>query len=403
MPSRPTTEATPDSPPQRQTYTPPDRIDTGAIDKGRVAFEPWRGEADKPAGQPPAPLPPDQRIGFAVVGLGRLSLEELLPAFASCKKARVTALVSGTPDKMQLVAHQHGIDPAACFSYGDFEHLQHRADVQAVFIVLPNAMHREYTERAAAIGKHVLCEKPLAMSSDEARAMIDACSRAQVKLMTAYRIHHQPHNLRVRQLIREGIYGRAVTISATNVQTSSDDAARQWRHKHALAGGGALPDIGLYCLNTVRFISGEEPVEVMAWQHSPEGDPRFAEVEATMSFMLRFPSGLVANCHTSYDAREDKHQRVQLNRATLDLSNAYAYEGQRLFIGERHGNDSGNTELTIAPVNQFAAEIDHLADCILEDRTPDTPGEEGLKDHLLMEALYESARTGRPVKVGGAA
>ena len=383
----------------RKTYTPPDAIDTGSVDNGQVTFGPWRGEADKPAGQPPAPLPPDQRVGFAIVGLGRLTLEELLPAFVECKKARVTALVSGTPDKLKTVAAQYGIDPGACYSYEQFEQLRDNPDVQAVFIVLPNAMHREYTERAAAIGKHVLCEKPLATSSADARAMVDACAQAGVKLMTAYRIHYQPHNLRARQIIREGTYGRAVTISATNVQTSSSDAARQWRHKLNMAGGGALPDIGLYCLNTVRFISGEEPVEVMAWQHSPEGDPRFADVEATMTFVLRFPSGLIATCHTSYDAREDKHQRIQLNRATIDMPNAYAYEGQRLIIGERHGNDSGNTELALAPVNQFAAEIDHMAGCIIDGKTPDTPGEEGVTDHVLMDAIYESARTGKTVKV----
>ncbi|RYX96690.1 MAG: Gfo/Idh/MocA family oxidoreductase [Comamonadaceae bacterium] len=385
--------------PSQTTYTPPEPIDTGSVKKGAVKFGPWRGDADKPAGQPPAPLPPEKRVGFAVVGLGRLTLEELLPAFADCKKARVTALVSGTPAKLKAVATQYGIDPGACYSYEQFEQLGDNQNVQAVFIVLPNAMHREFTERAAAIGKHVLCEKPLATSSADARAMVSACERADVRLMTAYRIHYQPHNLRARALVQGGTYGRAISISATNVQTSSPDAAHQWRHKLDMAGGGALPDIGLYCLNTVRFISGEEPVEVMAWQHSPTGDPRFAEVEATVSFMLRFPSGLVANCHTSYDAREDKHQRIQLNRATIDMPNAYAYEGQRLFIGERHGDDSGNTELTLAPVNQFAAEIDHMAECVIEGKTPDTPGEEGVRDHVLMEAIYESARSGRPVKV----
>ncbi|RZJ24296.1 MAG: Gfo/Idh/MocA family oxidoreductase, partial [Haliea sp.] len=214
-------------PPLRQTYTPPDTMDTGHVADGRVEFEPWRGDADKPAGPPPAPLAREQRIGFAIVGLGRLSLEELLPAFADCSKARVTALVSGSPEKMKTVAQQYGIAASACHGYEDFEQLKDNPDVDAVFIVLPNAMHREYTERAAAIGKHVLCEKPLAMSSDEARAMIAACERAGVKLMTAYRIHYQPHNQRVRDIIQAGTYGRAVTISATNVQTCADDAARQ--------------------------------------------------------------------------------------------------------------------------------------------------------------------------------
>ena len=381
---------------------PPSTVDTGEVADGKIVFPPWRGAADRAEAPTPAPLPPDERVGFALVGLGRLTLQQLLPAFAQCRKARVTALVSGSPEKLQAVARQYGI--TACYSYAEMELLAINADVQCVYIVLPNAMPRMFTERAAAAGKHVLCEKPLATSSDDARAMVAACREAGVKLMTAYRIHYQPHNIRARQLVADGSHGRIVAYSATNVQTCAADAADatgQWRHKAALAGGGALPDIGLYCLNTARFISGEEPEEVMAWLHSPEGDPRFAEVEATVSFSLRFPSGFVASCHCSYAGREDKHQRINLERATLDMPDAYSYAGQRLLIGQRLGDDAASTELQLAPANQFAAEIDHMAECILEDREPRTPGEEGLRDQLLMEAIYRSARSGQPVRTGG--
>jgi predicted dehydrogenase len=377
----------------------PSAVDTGHIEVGKVVFPPWRGAADRAEAPTPAPLPPAERVGFALVGLGRLTLQQLLPAFAQCRKARVTALVSGSPEKLQAVARQYGI--SACYSYAEMELLAMNADVQCVYIVLPNALHRVFTERAAAAGKHVLCEKPLATSSDDARAMVDACRDAGVKLMTAYRIHYQPHNLRARELVAAGTHGRIVAYSATNVQSSAPNAAEQWRHKAALAGGGALPDIGLYCLNTARFISGEEPEEVMAWQHSPEGDPRFAGVEATVSFSLRFPSGFVASCHCSYAGREDKHQRIDLERATLDMPEAYSYQGQRLLIGQRMGDDAATTELQLPPANQFAAEIDHMAECILENREPDTPGEEGLCDHLLMEAIYRSARSGQPVRTAG--
>ncbi|RYX95343.1 MAG: Gfo/Idh/MocA family oxidoreductase [Comamonadaceae bacterium] len=384
--------------PMPPPYTPPTYTDTGFEQDGRIRFPPWRGEADAPGAPPPAPMPPEDRIGFAIVGLGRLTLEQLLPAFAQSKKAKVTALVSGSPDKLKLVAQQYGIPPSACHSYEAFEQLAGNDDVQCVYIVLPNAMHREFTERAATIGKHVLCEKPLATSSADACAMVEACEAAGVRLMTAYRIHYQPHNLKVREWVRSKEYGRITALSCTNVQTSHPTAHEQWRHKLAMAGGGALPDIGLYCLNTARFISGEEPTEVMAWMHSPPGDPRFAEVEASMAFMLRMPSGLVVNCQTSYDARDDKHQRINLERATIDMPSAYAYNGQRLIVGKREGDDTSNTEWQLQPANQFAAEIDHMAECILEDKAPRTPGEEGVRDHVLMEALYESAGTGQPVQ-----
>ena len=168
----------------------------------------------------------------------------------------------------------------------------------------------------------------------------------------------------------------------------------------ALAGGGALPDIGLYCLNTTRFITGQEPVEVYAHSYSPPGDPRYAEVEETVDFTLRFPSGLVAHCLCSYGAREDKWQRLELETASLDMPSAYEYQGQRLLVGQRQGDSKARTELVLTPRNQFAAEIDHFAECIAGNQRPRTPGEEGLRDQVLMEAIYRSAATGMPVKLG---
>ncbi|VWX61820.1 Predicted dehydrogenase [Burkholderiales bacterium 8X] len=383
-----------------ETLPGPSPIDRGGVKDGKVAFPPWRGEADRPDAPRPTVLPPEQRVGFAIVGLGRLSVSEILPAFGECGQAKPVALVSGSPEKMSTLARQHGIAPEACYGYADFEKLRDNPAVQAVYVVLPNAMHREYTERAAAIGKHVLCEKPMATSSADARAMIAACDRARVALMIAYRIQYQPHHLRVRQFVRDKTFGRLVAFSAGNVQTVHPTGAEQWRHKRALSGGGALPDIGLYCLNTARFVSGEEPDEVYARQFSPAGDPRFAEVEETIDFMLHFPSGLVAHGMSSYGAREDKWQRLQMERATLEMPNAYDYEGQRLLIGQRRGDDKAQEELVLQRKNQFAAEMDHFAECIRGGKGPRTPGEEGLRDHVLMEAIYRSARTSQPVKLG---
>ena len=378
----------------------PSAIDTGSVQDGKVVFPPWRGDADAPSAPTPAPLPPSQRVGFAIVGLGRLALEEILPAFAESGKARPVALVSGSPGKMAAVAKQYGIAPESCYSYADFDRIRDNPAVQAVYVVLPNGLHREFVERAAAAGKHVLCEKPFAVSSAEARSMIAACARARVKLMVAYRIQYQPHNLRVKQFVQDRSFGRLVGFSAANVQTTHPTAAQQWRHKKALSGGGSLPDIGLYCLNTARFITGQEPVEVYAHTYSPPGDARYAEVEETMTFSLKFPSGLVAQCLCSYGAREDKWQRLELETASIDMPAAYEYRGQRLVIGQRQGDSKVQNELVLAPKNQFAAEIDHFAECVTTGATPRTPGEEGLRDQVLMEALYRSAATGLPVKVG---
>jgi predicted dehydrogenase len=382
-----------------ETYPAPSSVDIGRVQDGKVMFDPWRSPADTPSPPPPAPLPPEQRVGFAVVGLGRLSLEQLLPAFAESKKAKVVALVSGTPDKLDAVAAQYGIKKSSCYSYENFEAIKDNPEIQAVYIVLPNGMHREYTERAAKAGKHVLCEKPMSINSAEAKKMIDACEAASVKLMIAYRIQYEGYNLRLAELVRQKKFGRLVGMSAINVQTVAEDGEKQWRHKKALAGGGSLPDIGLYCLNTARFLTGEEPVEIMATTFSPPGDPRYAEVEETVSFTLRFPSNLIANCFTSYGARDDKHQRLNFETAVADMPNAYMYQGQKLTIINRQEDATSEAQLTLQVPNQFAVEIDHMATCIIENRIPRTPGEEGMQDHLLMEAIYKSAETGQPVKL----
>ena len=260
-------------------------------------------------------------------------------------------------------------------------------------------MHRLYCERAARAGKHVLTEKPMATSAADAQAMVDACSAARVKLMVAYRIQYETYNRRVMQLVRQGGQGRLLAIHAVNAQTVAPDGALQWRHKRAMAGGGSLFDIGLYCLNTARFVTGEEPVEIYASTWSPPGDPRFAEVEETVSFNLRFPSHTIANCLASYGGRDDKYQRFNLERVALDMPNAYQYQGQALTVIGRRDDATSMDRLVLEAKNQFATEIDHMADCVIGNTRPHTPGEEGVQDHRLMEAIYRSAAQGQPVRL----
>ena len=372
--------------------------DTGAVQGERVMFPNWRGEGDKPPAPLPAPQPPTKRVGYCVVGLGRLSLEEILPAFGEAKRARLVALMSGSPDKARLVARQYGVAEEAVYGYGDWDKLKANPEVQAVYVVTPNAVHRDNVLAAAGAGKHVLCEKPMAASSAEARAMIAACERANVRLMIAYRCQYEPFNREVVRLSRSGEVGRPRFVQAFNGQTTG--LPEQWRLRHALAGGGALPDIGLYCLNGTRALLGEEPVQVSAQVYSPPDDKKFAEVEESVSFTLTFPSGVIAQCLTSYGVHESRRLTVHSAGAEIDLENAFAYRGQRLFVTHRSGKMVARDERVLAPKNQFALEMDHFARCIQEGRRPRTPGEEGLQDHVLMEAIYEAARSGAPVTVG---
>jgi len=372
--------------------------DTGAVQGGRVVFPNWRGEGDRPPPPPPAPLPPGKRVGICVVGLGRLSLEEILPALGQSKRARLAAVMSGSPEKARLVAAQHGLPEDAVYGYGDWERLKSDGRVRAVYVVTPNALHHRDVLAAAKAGKHVLCEKPMAVSSAEAREMVAACREAGVKLMIAYRCQYEPYNRALAGLVRSGTMGKARFVQAVNGQTSG--LPEQWRLRKALAGGGALPDIGLYCLNGIRALTGEEPVSVQAHVTSPEGDPKFREVEESVTFSLRFPSGLVAQCLTSYGIHEARRMSVHTPAADIVLENAFAYEGQRLYVRHRDGKAVSSDERVLGAKNQFALEIDHFARCVIEDIRPRTPGEEGLQDQVLMEAIYEAARTGQPVEVG---
>ncbi|MBG8555339.1 Gfo/Idh/MocA family oxidoreductase [Hymenobacter guriensis] len=381
--------------PSSEAVSPPAKV-PAEVSKP-IELEQWKSDVDPQSGPVPTPLPPDKRVGYALVGLGHLTLEELLPAFGECKKSKPVALVSGSPEKLKKVAAQYGIKPESCYSYQDYEKLKDNPEVQAIYIVLPNSLHAEYVIRGAKTGKHILCEKPMANSARECELMIDACKKANVKLMVAYRIQYEPYNRQVRDMVRDEKFGKPKYIEAQNSQSSANPD--HWRHKKALAGGGALPDIGLYCLNTSRFVLGTEPTEVFGYMHSTPGNPLFKEVEEMMSWQMRFPDGVIVNCVTHYNTHDSRFYRVNAERGWLHLDNAYAYQGQHLQTSHAEGKAKMQNQITIPTKNQFAAEMDHFSECILEDKQPHTPGEEGLQDHRIMEAIYQSAREGRPVKL----
>jgi predicted dehydrogenase len=380
-----------------QELPPPTTTDTGKTTGGKIEFPSWTAPTEKPTSGPPTPMPVDKRVGFAVVGLGRLSLENILPAFGQCKKARPVALVSGSPEKAKTVSAQYGIKPEAVYSYEKFEDIKDNPDIAAVYIVLPNAMHKDFVLRAAKAGKHVLCEKPMATSSVDAKQMVEGCGTAGRLLMIAYRCQYEPYNRKVISLLRDRKYGTTKLIRAVNVQNMA--APEQWRMKKSMAGGGSLPDIGIYCFNAARYLTGEEPIEVYSQIVSTPNDPRFREVEETVSFSLRFPSGVIADCSTSYGMHESRYLHVHTDGGSLQLENAFAYEGQQLRISHREGKGESIDQIRLAQKDQFALEIDHMADCILNNRKPHTPGEEGLQDHLVTEAIYKAASTNKPVSL----
>jgi predicted dehydrogenase len=333
----------------------------------------------------------ERKARWAVVGLGKLAIEEVMPAFAQCRLSRPTALVSGHPDKARRIAAVYGIDPKRIYSYDTFDRLRDDGEIDIVYIVLPNSMHAEYTIRAHRAGKHVLCEKPMAATVAECRDMIAAARAAGKKLMIAYRLHYEPFNLTAKTLAREKAVGELRTFSATNCQVTQ---APNIRLSRALAGG-PVQDIGIYCLNAARYVTGEEPVVVTAQEHRPADIPRFREVPASVSFQLKFPSGVLAHCDCSFDAAESRRFRVNGTKGFIDLDPAFSYRGLRLTVGK----ESGREQVRLTEVNHFAAEMDHFSECVLARKDPRTPGEEGLADMRVIAAIEEAARTGRTVPV----
>ncbi len=367
-------------------------IDIGSVADGKVTLPPIADQTTEPKQLPDEPpLPRDKQVGFALVGLGRLSLEEILPAFAEAKKAKLSALVSGSPEKLKAIGDAHNVNPDARYSYESFEKIAENPDVQVIYIVVPNALHHEYVLRSAKIGKHVLCEKPMAVSSAEGEEMVAACNAAKVHLMVAYRCQYERANRTVADLARSKSFGPLKLVEAVNAQNQGDPG--QWRLRKALSGGGCLPDVGLYCLNTIRALTGEEPIEIEAQMWSTPNDPRFTEVEEAVTWLMRFPSGLHATCSTSYGAHKAQTMLAHTPAASLLLENAFGYRGQKLRISRTEQGSEIDETFTIKPVSQFALELDHMADCVLTGRRPRTPGEEGLQDQKLMEAIYRSAAT----------
>ena len=336
---------------------------------------------------------PPRKIGYAIVGLGYYATHQIMPNFANTQHSRIVALVSGTPAKLEQYGAQYGVPASHRYSYADFDRIRDNPDIDAVYIVLPNALHAPYTIRAAQAGKHVMCEKPMAVSVAECEAMIAACRKAGKKLMIGYRSRFEPYNKLAIDLARSGHVGPTRFITAEHGFPIKPD---QWRLDRALSGGGSMMDIGIYSLNAARYLTGEEPVEVSAMESTDRSDPRFKTVEDRVSFVLRFPSGILANCISSYSSAHNAY-RVTGTNGFIDMEPATPYSGQAMTIRK----DGTEAPLVLPPPakNQFAGQLDHLSECILTGGTPIVAGEEGLKDMRVIAAIYQSIEQKQPVRI----
>ncbi len=336
---------------------------------------------------------PDRRIGYCVVGLGRISVDHFMPGLLHSRYSRVTGLVSGSPQKARKLAAQYGVPVSSIYTYEQYDRMRDNAAIDAVYIGLPNSMHAEYTIRAAKAGKHVLCEKPMSTTVADAQGMIAACDAAGKKLMIAYRCQLDPVHLRALSLVRSGAIGQVEAFESAN---GFNIGPGEWRLNRQLAGGGPLLDMGIYSLNAARFFTGEEPSVLSAYSSVIDHDGRFDTVEENMGWTMKFPSGIVASCNTSYGASMDGYFKVHGSKGVIELSPAFSYDGIRMKAqvtkaGGGPGHDEVDMPTPIRDPQQFTNEADYLADCILHDKAVKVSGQEGLRDMEFMSQIYRAA------------
>ena len=330
---------------------------------------------------------PERKLGYAIVGLGGYGLGVIIPQFKNCQHSKLVALVSGDAAKAKRVAAEYGVPESGIYDYKSYDKLKDNPDVDVIYICLPVFMHAEYTVRGAAAGKHILCEKPMALSSAECETMIAACKKAGKKLMIGYRCHFEPYNLEAIRRARAGEIGKLRYFRSEHGFTAGGPSS--WRLKKAMSGGGSLMDIGIYALQAARYMTGEEPIAVYAKETTDRSDPRFREVEDRIEFQLEFPSGVIGSCMSMYSANQN-HILLMGDKGRIELEPGTAYAGQRLWVGNGRGN-----EITPPPgpgATQWAGQLDHMSKCVIDNREPIVPGEEGLRDMRIIEAIYKSAR-----------
>jgi predicted dehydrogenase len=334
-------------------------------------------------------LPP---VGFAVVGLGNLAQSAILPAFRGMQRSRLVALVSRDGEKARRLASQHDVARA----YDNLEECLANPQVEAVYIATPPANHLREVETVALAKRHVLCEKPLAMTAPEAAEMVAICARQSVLLMTAYRKCFEPSTVFVRNLILSGRMGALKLLHASFSERHANPQTNPpWILDRRLAGGGPLMDLGIYCVQAARWLAGEAPFRVSAFQWTHDRS-LFRDIEEGIAFTMCFPSGLVAQASTCYSAALSSMLYLEGTLGSVSLTPAFPFEHERV-LNARFGNEQLHKIFPV--IDEFRPQIDAFSQAIRGGPLPPSCGADGYVDMAIIDALYRSARTGVPQAV----
>ena len=326
------------------------------------------------------------KLGIALVGLGNYAGGQLAPALQQTEHCYLAGIVTGTPSKIDTWKKKYDIPDKNVYNYQTFDSIKDNPDIDIIYVVLPNSMHAEYTIRAAEASKHVICEKPMAMTTEECDQMIAACKKAGKMLSIGYRLHFEPYNLEMARLGSQKIYGNIKKMSAGFGFPVGDPT--QWRLKKALAGGGPLVDVGIYCIQGFCYTSGMEPVSVTA-QEGPKTDPeKFKEVEQTIMWQFEMPNGSICDGKASYSDGMN-FLKAEAEKGVFELTSAFNYRGQ--------AGDTPDGRMNFPSVNQQAKQMDGFALSVKNNQPTIVPGEMGKRDVGYILAIYEAMRTGKKV------
>lgn len=326
------------------------------------------------------------KLGIALVGLGKYAEGQLAPALQETKNCYLAGIVTGTPDKADKWKEKYNIPDKNVYNYDNFDTIKDNPDIHIIYIVLPNALHAEYVIRAAKAGKHVICEKPMAITVEECDKMIAACKEAGKMLSIGYRLHFEPYNVEAARLGTQKVYGAVKKITATHGMGDVDG----WRLDKKLAGGGPLEDVGIYCIQATRYVTGMEPVAVRAKEGPKTDKEKFKTIEESLAFQLEYPGNIITECSTSY-SKEMNLLRVDAENGWFQLSPAYAYKGIK--------GETVKGKMDFPEVNQQALQMDDFAHCVSAGLPTRVPGEMGRQDVKIIQAVYKAMESGQRVEI----
>jgi predicted dehydrogenase len=326
------------------------------------------------------------KLGIALVGLGKYSTDQLAPALQETEHCYLAGIVTGTPEKAKDWQAKYNIPEKNCYNYENFDSIKDNTDIDIVYVVLPNAMHHDQVIRVAKAGKHVICEKPMAITVEDCDKMITACKEAGKLLSIGYRLHFEPYNLEMMHIGKQKLLGTIKNIKAEN----GLEQAEGWRISKELSGGGPLMDVGIYCVQGCRYTTGLEPIAVRAQEGTKTAPEKFKGVEESLTWQMEFSNGITAECKTSYTEGMNV-LRIEATEGWAELSPAYEYKGLK--------GKTSNGEMSFPQVNQQAKQMDDFALAIKQNRPTPVPGEMGRQDVKILQAIYKAMETGERVEI----